>query len=59
MNIYTKLSLLALLSANTFFGMEKPQPAKKIVVDQENELILPALNAHCVLILSEAIKLIR
>ena len=30
MNIYAKLSLLALLSANTFFGMERPQPVQPI-----------------------------
>ena len=43
MNIYAKLSLLALLSANALFGMEKPQPAQP-VVQVENDII--QIQAH-------------
>ena len=38
MNIYAKLGLLALLSANALFGMEKPQPAQPAVQIQ-NDII--------------------
>ena len=43
MNIYTKLGLLALLSANALFGMEKPQPAQP-TVQVENDMI--QIQAH-------------